>query len=199
MINDIAVFLIFYLVGSIPFSYIVTRLKTGKDIRDMGSGNVGATNVLRTTGKGAGLLALILDVAKGAVAVGISYLAGGNERTAAIAGFAAMIGHSYPVFLRFRGGKSVATGAGAFLLLAPLAILSSIGVFAAVVAIFRIVSLGSVLAAAAFPLFTWLYGARRGVVICGALAAALILYRHRSNIVRLIRGTERKIGDKDDA
>src|SRR5512146_1155348 len=123
MTQDIAILLTFYLVGSIPFSYIVTRLKTGKDIRDMGSGNVGATNVMRTSGKKAGLLALFLDVAKGAVAVGICFLLGASQRTAALAGLAAMIGHSYPIFLHFRGGKSVATGAGAFLLLAPFALL----------------------------------------------------------------------------
>ncbi len=197
MTRDIAILLTFYLVGSIPFSFIVTWLKTGKDIRDMGSGNVGATNVMRTSGKKAGLLALVLDVAKGAVAVGICLLLGAGQRTAAMAGLAAMIGHSYPIFLHFRGGKSVATGAGAFLLLSPLAVLSSIGVFAVLVAAFRIVSLGSLLASVSFPFFLWLFGAGRGLVWCGALACCLILYRHRSNIVRLIQRKEPRIGNKE--
>lgn len=197
MRRDIAILLTFYLVGSIPFSYIVTRLKTGKDIRHMGSGNVGATNVMRTSGKKAGLLALSLDLAKGAIAVGICLLLGAAQRTAAMAGLAAMIGHSYPVFLHFRGGKSVATGAGAFLILSPLAVLSAVGVFAVAVAFVRIVSLGSLLASLSFPVFLWVYGGSSGIIWCGALAACLILYRHRSNIVRLIHGTERRIGDKE--
>lgn len=164
----------------------------------MGSGNVGATNVLRTSGKSAGLAALVLDVAKGAAAVLMGKSLGGNELWGAIAGFCAIVGHSLPVFLNFHGGKSVATGGGAFLILCPLGIFSSIGMFTVMLLIFRIVSLSSVTASASFPLFTWLYGAQRGVIVWGAFSALWIILRHWENGIRLLRRTERKMGERKD-
>ncbi len=113
----------------------------------------------------------------------------------ALAGLLAMIGHSFPVFLRFRGGKSVATGAGSFVFIAPIAIVCTLVVFALVLGIFRIISLGSVIAATVFPVFAWIFGARDGVLLWGSLAAALIVFRHKSNIARLLSGTERHIGE----
>jgi glycerol-3-phosphate acyltransferase PlsY len=188
------IFLLAYLIGSIPFSFVVTRIKTGKDLRRLGSKNVGATNVMRVAGKTAGILALVLDVGKGAAAVWLCY-AWKLPESAPAAAFAAMVGHSYPLFLRFRGGKSVATAGGAFILLAPPAILSCMGTFLLILAAFRIVSLGSLLAAASFPLFAWLWGNSATVLLWGSLSAALIIFRHKANIERLIRGTERRIGD----
>ena len=187
-----------YLLGSIPFSYIITKARTGMDIREMGSKNVGATNVMRTAGRAAGILALILDVAKGAAVVLLArkITGAGSE---ALAGFAAMVGHSYPIFLRFRGGKSVATGGGAFLLISPMAILCCIATFLGVLAVFRIVSLASIIAAASFPLFGWMLGASTTAVLWGALSAALIIFRHKTNISHLMQGTERKIGEARNA
>ncbi|MCI0413917.1 glycerol-3-phosphate 1-O-acyltransferase PlsY [bacterium] len=191
-------FLVFigaYLLGSIPFPYLLAKLKTGRDIREMGSGNVGATNVMRTAGKTIGLITLILDVAKGATAVLLGrYLLEGTV-WGAIAGFFAVLGHAYPVFLGFRGGKSVATGAGAFLILSPLGILCSIALFILVLAIVRIVSVSSILASGMFPVFAWLFSAEQEVVIWGAICASLIIFRHRPNIQRLIKGTEKRLGE----
>jgi len=195
LIRELLVFVSAYLLGSIPFPYLVTRLKTGKDIRDLGSGNVGATNVMRTSGKVWGLITLILDVAKGAVAVLLGRYFLEEESAGAMAGFFAVVGHSYPIFLRFRGGKSVATGGGAFLMLSPFGILSSIGLFSLLLISFRIVSLSSIIASAAFPVFAWAYGGAGGVVLWGVLSAALIVFRHKPNIIRLLQRTERKIGE----
>ena len=184
-----------YIIGSIPFPYLITRLKTGKDIRQMGSGNVGATNVLRTTGKTAGLIALLLDTGKGMAAVWLGSHFTGQPVWGAIAAFAAMVGHSFPVFLGFHGGKSVATGGGAFLVLSPFAMLCSIGLFILSVAVFRIVALGSILATACFPLFAWLFGTEKPVVLWGGLSALLIVVRHHANIRRMLRGEERRMGE----
>jgi acyl phosphate:glycerol-3-phosphate acyltransferase len=183
-----------YLLGSIPFSYLVTRIITGKDIRHLGSKNVGATNVLRTTGRIPGIVALVLDILKGVAAVLFArdYF-GMTLGTAAAAGLAAVVGHSFPIFLNFKGGKSVATGAGAFLMLAPLALLSSIGIFVMMLFGFRIVSLASMVGCFTFPLFAWLFGSNMNIVLFGALSALWIIFRHRENLVRLIHGTERKM------
>ena len=182
-----------YLIGSIPFSYLIARFITGKDIRGMGSGNVGATNVMRTTGKIPGVAALLLDVLKGAGCVWLAHVLTADPTTKAVCGFMAMLGHSFPLFLGFRGGKSVATGGGAFGALVPFAMLSSIGVFGIMLLSFRIVSLGSVAAAAAFPLFAWLYGADKGIILWSAISAALIIVRHHANIARLFQGAEPKL------
>jgi acyl phosphate:glycerol-3-phosphate acyltransferase len=195
--NTAAILFSAYLIGSIPFSYLVTRIMTGKDIRNLGSKNVGATNVLRTTGRIPGLIALTLDFLKGVGAVLLGrHFFPLSQTIPAACGFLSMIGHSYSLFLHFKGGKSVATGAGAFFVLSPLAILSSIGVFAMMLFGFRIVSLASMAGSAAFPIFAWLYGCSRPVVIWGALSAGLIIFRHRANIVRLFQGTERKMRER---
>lgn len=193
-LNLLVVPILSYLLGSIPFSYIVTRLKTGGDIRRLGSGNVGATNVMRTTGKTAGVAALALDVCKGAAAVALARWWTGVEVWGAVAGFFAAFGHSLPVFLGFRGGKSVATGGGAFLILSPYGILCSIGLFGLTLLSLRIVSLASMIASVSFPLFAWIFGASRGIILWGAATAALIVVRHHANIARLFRGTERRMG-----
>jgi glycerol-3-phosphate acyltransferase PlsY len=185
-----------YFMGAIPFSYIITRLRTGGDIRSMGSGNVGATNVLRTTGKIAGLAALILDVLKGIAAVFIGWKLGGTQFWAAFAGFCSVVGHSFPIFLKFRGGRSVATGAGSFLVLCPFGILSAIGVFIVLLFYFRIVSLASIIASASFPVFAWIYGEGKSVIWWGAISAGWIILRHWENLVRLFQGTERKMGER---
>jgi len=198
VVKTILVFLGAYLLGAIPFPYLLAKMKTGRDIRDMGSGNVGATNVMRTSGKLLGILTLILDVAKGATAVFAGQYFLRSEISGAVAGFFAMMGHAYPVFLGFRGGKSVATGAGAFLILSPLGILTSIGLFAILILFIRIVSLSSILAAAMFPVFAWMYGSNPWLVFWGAICAALIIFRHKPNIGRLLKGTERRIGTTDE-
>lgn len=190
--------LIAYLLGSIPFPYLLTRLKTGSDIRELGSGNVGATNVMRTSGKTLGLITLMLDVGKGALAVWLGRYLLQHETGGAMAGFFSMLGHAYPVFLQFRGGKSVATGAGAFLLISPYGILTSIGVFILMASTIRIVSISSIVASGLFPVFAWIYGTEIQTVVWGAVCAGLIIFRHRPNIKRLIKGTEKKIGEPKD-
>jgi glycerol-3-phosphate acyltransferase PlsY len=187
-----------YLLGSIPFGLLLTKLFGGRDIRNAGSGNIGATNVARVVGPAAGILTLLLDAAKGALAV---WLAGRfTEHRATplmLAGVAALVGHCFPVWLKFKGGKGVATALGVFLMLAPLAALGALVFFIAVVLMWRYVSLGSVSAAAAMPLliyFLWAPGhAPPLVVTFGTLfAAALIIFKHDANLQRLVDGTEPK-------
>jgi glycerol-3-phosphate acyltransferase PlsY len=165
---------------------------SGKDIRTMGSGNIGATNVYRAAGKKAGIVVLILDAAKGFLAVWLAALITQNHPIAVpLAALAVLLGHSYPVFLHFKGGKAVACSIGAFLYLAPLALSVIVLVFIAVVALSRYVSLGSIVAAAAFPLLAWrLDHSPRPVLVVSVLAALLIVYRHKPNILRLVNGEE---------
>lgn len=182
-----------YLLGSIPFSYLVARQR-GVDVRRVGSGNVGATNVMRNVGKGAGLLAFVLDAAKGAAAALIAQRSGLGDALAALAAVAAILGHMYPVWLRFRGGKGVATGAGAFLPLAPLAVGGAFVAFALTLALTRYVSVGSMAAAVVLAVLAALTGAPRPVWIAAAVMAALILWKHRGNMERLASGTESRLG-----
>ncbi|HEY1336811.1 MAG TPA: glycerol-3-phosphate 1-O-acyltransferase PlsY [Bryobacteraceae bacterium] len=181
-----------YLLGAIPFGYLLVRLKTGEDVRASGSGNIGATNVLRTTGRAAGIATLLLDIAKGYLAVWIAGRLTEHSTVAmSLAAVAAMLGHAYPVFLRFQGGKAVASFVGAFLFLTPMALAAVLVVFVATVAWSRHISMGSIVAAASFPLAVWLI--ERGPVsafLAGLFAAALIIYKHRNNIQRLREGTE---------
>jgi glycerol-3-phosphate acyltransferase PlsY len=184
-----------YLLGSISFAVLVVRAKTGRDIRSEGSGNAGATNVLRSYGKKLALLVAFADVAKGAAAVFLMRLVTADPRWAAAAGFAAILGHVFPVFYGFRGGKGVATAVGAFLALSPLPLLVCLAVFLAIVAATRYVSLGSVVALALLPPVAGLFfHAPRAVVTAAGLTAILILVKHLPNLKRLARGEERKLG-----
>jgi glycerol-3-phosphate acyltransferase PlsY len=186
-----------YLLGSVSFAVLLVRLATGKDIRTEGSGNAGATNVLRAHGKGLGIAVAALDVAKGALAVVLVRLVTADPRAAAGAAFAAVLGHVFPIFYGFRGGKGVATTVGAFLALAPLPTLVCVGVFVAIVAVTRYVSLGSVVAMVLLPPVSGLlFHEPRPTVIAAAAAAVLIVVKHRENLARLARGEERKLGRK---
>jgi glycerol-3-phosphate acyltransferase PlsY len=184
--------LIAYLLGDIPFGYLLVKLTTGRDVRASGSGNIGATNVLRTTGRAAGIATLLLDIGKGYLAVWLEgRLTGGNVEWMSAAALAVMIGHSYPALLHFRGGKAVAAFVGAYLCLTPVPLAAVLVVFVVTVAWTRYISLGSVIAAGTFPLAVWLIEHPPGtVVIAAILSGALIIYRHRENIARLHAGTE---------
>jgi len=187
-----------YLLGSIPFGYIIVRLKTGSDIRDSGSGNIGATNVLRTTGRTAGIVTLLLDAAKGYLAVWLaSHFTAADPIWTSAAAVAVLLGHAYPVFLGFKGGKAVASTVGAFLVLTPSAIAAVTVVFVGAVAMTRYISLGSILAAGLFPLAVWMIAHPPFPVIYASLfAGAFIVYRHRENLRRLHEGTERLLSLK---
>lgn len=184
--------LIAYLLGGLPFGYWFIRLTSGKDIRTMGSGNIGATNVQRTAGMKAGLAVLILDILKGFVAVWIAVqLTNGDPLALAVSAFAVMLGHCYPVFLRFQGGKAVACFIGVFFYLAPLAFLGITVLFFAAVTFSKHISLGSILGAAAFPIFYRMINSPPTPLLLSAIASSLlIIYRHRANIGRLRRGEE---------
>lgn len=182
-----------YFLGSIPFGYLLVRAFRGADVRTTGSGNIGATNVARTSPL-LGILTLVLDVLKGMAAVGIALALCPNNRTVAfLAALAAVSGHIFPVWLRFRGGKGVATGLGSFVLLTPKAVLLAMAVFVVMLAAFRFVSLASVTAAASLPLLT--LALREGhptQIVLVSIASALIILKHRPNIRRLIAGAEPK-------
>jgi glycerol-3-phosphate acyltransferase PlsY len=186
-----------YLLGSISFATLLVRLATGKDIRTEGSGNAGATNVLRSHGKVLGLTVGLLDVAKGALAVALVRWITADPVYLAAAGFAAVLGHVFPVFYGFRGGKGVATAVGAFLVLAPLATLVCVAVFVLLVAATRYVSLGSVVGVCLLPpVAGLLFHASLPIVAAGAAVAVLVLVKHTENLKRLVAGTERKLGQK---
>ena len=182
-----------YLAGSVPFAFLLAR-RAGIDVRVAGSGNVGAANVLRTTGTGRAVTVMLLDVAKGAAAVLIVNIAAGGASIGALTGAAAIIGHIYPVWLRFHGGKGVAVAAGVFSVLAPVATAIAAGLFVVTVLLTRYVSLGSVAATLALPPVAWWSGAPDAVVASAFGAGSLILFRHRANLRRLYSGTERRMG-----
>lgn len=182
-----------YLAGSVPFAFLLAR-RAGVDVRFAGSGNVGAANVLRTAGTGRAVLVMALDVAKGALAVALAYFSNAGTATAAVTGAAAVVGHIYPVWLRFHGGKGVAVAAGVFGVLTPVATAVACVLFLVIVRATRYISLGSIAASVALPPAAWLTGAPAGVVVCAAGTAGLIVFRHRTNIRRLRSGTERRMG-----
>lgn len=184
-----------YFAGSVPFAFLLAR-RAGIDVRVAGSGNVGAANVLRTTGTWRALVVMLLDVSKGAIAVLIVNAAVGGIGLAALAGAAAIIGHIYPVWLKFHGGKGVAVAAGVFSVLAPIATGIAVALFLITVWLTRYVSLGSIAATVALPPAAWWAGAPRAVVIAATGAGALILFRHRANFRRLREGTERRMGSR---
>jgi glycerol-3-phosphate acyltransferase PlsY len=182
-----------YFLGSIPFGYLLVRAFRGADIRATGSGNIGATNVARTSPV-LGIVTLGLDVLKGMAAVGIALAFCPGDRTVAFVGaLAAVSGHIFPVWLRFRGGKGVATGLGSFVLLTPKAVLLAMAVFVIMLAAFRFVSLASVMAAVCLPLFALILREGHSVqIVMVAISSALIILKHRPNMQRLLAGTEPK-------
>jgi glycerol-3-phosphate acyltransferase PlsY len=183
-----------YLIGSVPFALIIAKRWGAPDLRRVGSGNLGAANVLRTSGVTAGVLVALLDVGKGAAGVLLASRLDGSTAAPAVAGVAAIVGHIYPVWLRFRGGKGVATACGVFAALAPIAMPIALGVFVVSAWITKYISVGSVLASAALPPVAYAMGAPMPIVGAAAAAATLIVFRHRSNIARVWLGTERRIG-----
>jgi|SRR6476661_6702716 len=204
--RTVVVVIVAYLIGSVPFGYLIVRLTGGGDVRAIGSGGTGATNVSRRAGKAAGVLTLVLDALKGAIAVLVARVmlggAAANANTkwfVAAAAVAAIAGHIFPVWLRFRGGKGVATAVGVFFMIAPFALLCAGLLFAIVVAITRYVSLASLAAAVTIPFFLWLQkwliqprADIRPALTAAVVSALLIIFAHRGNIRRLISGTESK-------
>ncbi|HVN33262.1 MAG TPA: glycerol-3-phosphate 1-O-acyltransferase PlsY [Thermoanaerobaculaceae bacterium] len=186
-----------YFLGSIPFAFLLVKAAGRGDVRKVGSGNVGATNAMRAAGWKVALPIAILDIAKGVAAVLLMRQATANPDWVAAAGLAAIVGHCFPVWLRFRGGKGVATGAGVFFALAWLPTVVIAGVWVAMLVVFRFVSLASVTAAAAFPVALFFIARPPGpVVLCAVLAALVIIWRHRANLARLVRGEEPRLGEK---
>lgn len=212
--RPVAVIVIAYFLGSIPFGYLIVRATRGADIRKTGSGGTGATNVSRRAGKSAGILTLVLDALKGAAAVliarlilGLPVLAASDASIAsdfgdwwiALAAILVIVGHMFPIWLGFRGGKGVATGVGVFLVLVPIAVAGAGVVFLLIVMLTRYVSLGSIVAAATIPLFVWVQhgllspvGGLWSTMTAAVVAAFLITFAHRANIQRLLQGTESK-------
>ncbi|HEV8543478.1 MAG TPA: glycerol-3-phosphate 1-O-acyltransferase PlsY [Verrucomicrobiae bacterium] len=189
-----------YLVGSIPTGYLFARAR-GVDIRSVGSGNIGATNVFRVLGKTAGILVLLIDAVKGFVPARF-FLFGATPETqeyhAIVAGLFAILGHNYTCWLRFKGGKGIATSAGVVLALVPLGLLITVGVWLVVFALSRYVSLASVVAAAILPLAIGFTGQSTRMILLGIVLGALAIYKHKSNIQRLLAGTEHRFGAKKE-
>ncbi len=203
MLSLICGILISYLIGAIPFSYILGKCLKGIDIREHGSGNVGATNLIRSAGKAPGLTALFLDALKGFVAVtlvaGFFYKPGilpSVELFRIMLGFAAVTGHIWTVFLKFKGGKGVATAIGVFIGLAPLAMVVGIFIWGLSAIIFRYVSLSSIVMALCLPVIMFILHTPKEYILFACLLSVFIIYKHRANISRLIKGTEYKIGQK---
>ncbi len=184
--------IIAYLVGSIPTGLLLSRAAGGVDIRTKGSGNIGATNVYRTMGRTVGILTLIGDCLKGVLPVVAARAMGCPDQVIALTGLAAFLGHIFPLFLKFKGGKGVATALGVFLSVSPLAVLCSLGIFIAVLIPWRFVSLASVSAAAMMPVFTALIDGRPSIIAMSLVIAATVIIKHGSNIRRLLNGTENR-------
>ena len=193
--NAVLAVTIGYLVGSIPFAYLLSRYR-GIDLRSAGSGNVGASNVLRTTGVRAALLAMVLDGAKGTIAVMMVQLISAGIVASVVAACASVVGHVYPIWLRFRGGKGVATAAGAFAMLAPEALGIAAFVFLLAVVVTRFISVGSIAGALTLTLVAAITDVPGVVAIGATVSTFIIIYRHRENLVRLVAGTERRIGQR---
>lgn len=181
-----------YLIGGIPFGFLMVRATTGRDVRTLGSGNIGATNVLRTTGRAVAIVTLLLDITKGFAAVWLAdRLTHHSPPWMSVAALAVMFGHAYPVFLKFHGGKAVASFAGAFLYLTPLPLLAVLIVFVMVVAATHYISLGSILAAGTFPFAVWLIlHPTAPVVLAALIGGGFVIYRHRANLERIRFGNE---------
>jgi acyl phosphate:glycerol-3-phosphate acyltransferase len=193
---DLLAVLAAYLMGSIPFAQLLSK-RRGIDLRRVGSGNVGASNVLRTLGVRPAVLAMMLDAVKGTVAVLIAQRLTNGVAAPVAAGLASMIGHVYPIWLRFRGGKGVATAAGAFAVLTPVAAVVAVGAFLLTVALTRFISVGSMVAALTLAAWAIASDAPRIVEVGAAIGAALVLIGHRANVLRLVAGTERRVGQRN--
>ena len=192
MLTDLALVVLAYLLGSISFGLLIARVYGGADLRHSGSGNIGATNVVRTMGKTAGMLTLLGDGAKGLVAVLCTQAWGQASMLPAVAALVAVLGHMFPLYHGFRGGKGVATALGVFLPTLPLPLLGGFIAWLVVVAIWRYVSAGSMLAALVVPLLAALWSYPVPLVLAAVLIALLVLYKHRENLYRLLQGRESK-------
>ncbi len=194
MLINLLMIILSYLLGGIPFGYLIVRLIEGKDVRQIGSGNIGATNVFRTSKKVAGILTLLLDAGKGYLAVFMTSIVvhDPTRNWEVAAAVAAILGHVFPVFLKFKGGKGVATGCGAYAAISPLAVLTTLLLFVVTASVSKYVSLASILATAAYPAWAYLYGQPRNVILGGIIGACIIIAKHHSNIRRLFKGTENK-------
>ena len=193
-----------YLLGSIPTGFLVAKAK-GIDIRSVGSGNIGATNAMRVLGKPAGIFVLLMDAAKGFFAVGLGYFIAKSygaaetqiETARILAGIFAVLGHNYTCWLKFKGGKGIATTAGVYLSLAPWAVLVGLVVFILAVLLTKYVSVGSIAAAIALPVTVWIMTPQNIFLgIVSTALGALAIYKHKTNIQRLMAGTENKLGKK---
>lgn len=208
MFSIILIAAVSYGLGSIPFGYILVRIFRGEDVRQTGSGNIGATNVARKSPLLGGIT-LLLDAAKGSGAVAFAkWMSSPGPASSpsanphflmSLAALFAILGHVFSIFLRFRGGKGVATALGSFAIIAPKAVLVAAAIFVLVVLVFRYVSLGSIIAAASFPVLAWAfheYGGTAGAVAFMSLSSLLIIFKHRANIGRLLAGTEHRFGSR---
>jgi len=194
--RDVLLLVVAYLLGSVPFGVVVARAGGGVDLRRVGSGNIGATNVLRAVGKGAAALTLLGDIGKGAFAVGLARWFGSSPTVVAMIALAAVVGHLLPVFAGFRGGKGVATTLGVTLAAMPAVGGLLLLIWLAVAAIWRYSSLAALVASAALPILAWLLDGRPPMVGLSVALLLIVLVRHRENIIRLRQGTEGKIGQK---
>ncbi len=193
MIKILLLWFFAYLLGSVPVGVLVAEWFNSNDPRSLGSGNIGATNVARTAGKKAGLITLFGDCLKGLVAVLVARFFGAGDGIAALTGLIALMGHIYPIFLGFKGGKGVATALGVLLVLAPLATFAGVTLFAVVTGWSRLVSLGSITAAATMPLFICQFGYSWKLVYTSLIMAGFIIYKHRDNILRLCTKEENRL------
>lgn len=193
---DVLVILLGYAIGSIPFAFLAARHLGGIDLREAGSGNLGAANVFRTTTLVIALVVVALDIAKGALAVSLAGRVASEDTTIVASGVAAVLGHVYPVWLGFRGGKGVAAACGVFSMLAPAATAAAIGIFIATVWATRYVSVGSIVSALSMAPLMYITGARAPAIAGALVTAVVIVQRHRTNLARLQTGTERRIGQR---
>lgn len=188
-----------YLLGSVPTGIIVTKWIRGIDIRNYGSGSTGATNVLRTTGKKAAAIVFAADILKGVLSIFIAQSLSGSPWWVGLAGLMAVVGHNFPIFSQFRGGKGVATALGIFISLFPLSTLMALGLWIICIAVWRYVSLGSIISAALIPVLSLITIKPGPYLLFTCLISLLIIYRHKDNIKRLLEGKESKLGEKSSA
>jgi acyl phosphate:glycerol-3-phosphate acyltransferase len=184
-----------YLVGSIPVGLLLARMK-GQDPRKIGSGNIGATNVMRSSGKAIGILTLLGDALKGFLPTALFLYFGASYEIVSAAALAAFLGHIFPVYLGFKGGKGVATALGIFIALSYQSVLIALVIFIIIIAIWRYVSLGSIIAAVIMPFLLYFFGTPRSFVFLSIIMGMIILVKHKENIKRLLAGKENKMGSK---